>query len=82
MKTLDGMKVRKAGEIKFLTEEFLSTPTYNGQKKLENALDVYRTIERGITERNESHTRLFPNGTPTEQRKKQEEVCEEVTTAV
>ena len=58
MKTLERMKVRKAEAIRLLTEEFLAHPTDATQKKLENTLDHYHTIERGIVDWNKSHARL------------------------
>ena len=58
MKTLEQMKMRKAEAIRLLTEEFLAHPTDAGQKKLENTLDHYHTIERGITDWKETHARL------------------------
>lgn len=63
MKTLERMKVRKAEAIRLLTEEFLAHPTDATQKKLENTLDHYHTIERGIVDWNERNARLFYNNT-------------------
>ena len=80
MQVLEGMKVRKAGEIKFLTEEYLSNPTDVVQKRLTKALELYLTIEKSIVDWNESHARLFPNGTPSEQLKRKQEASEKIMT--